>query len=149
MNRIFPAFRPFNATALAVKNTRLSRFLNKFINNCQVDKHAVIDPSIRLSHGGAATVIGRNVIIGKNVHIFHNVTIGTLKKYSDKYPVIGDNVIIYPGSIIIGDIVVGQNSIIGAHSFVNKSVPPDSIVYNATTLIIKQKQTDYLDSIDL
>jgi serine O-acetyltransferase len=128
---------PFDATRLAVRNTRISRFINRFVNNCQIHKSARIGKSFKLSHCGASTVIGKKVKIGNNVHIYHNVTIGAERKYSDEYPVIESNVIIYPGSIIIGNVNIGKNSIIGAHSFVNKDVPPNSIVYTDCKLIIK------------
>jgi serine acetyltransferase len=128
----------FSASRLAVKNTRLSRFLNKLINNCQVHKNAVIHHSIKISHCGASTVIGKNVLIGENVHIYHNVTIGTKEKYDDSYPVIEDNVTIYPGSIIIGGVTIGKGSVIGAHSFVNRNISPYSKVYSKNILIVKE-----------
>ena len=42
-------------------------------------------------------------------------------------PVIGNNVTIYAGTIIIGKITIGDNSIIGAGAVINKDVNPDSI----------------------
>ena len=77
-------------------------------------------------------VIGFNVELGRYCTIYQNVTIGTkdTKNFKNaKYPRIGDNVTIYPNSIIIGDIDVGCNSIIGAGTVLLKSVPPNSIVY--------------------
>ena len=139
MTRIKKRFNIFDASTLASRNTRLSRFINRLVNNCQVDKSATIGESLKLSHCGASTVIGKNVRIGKNVHIYHNVTIGTGKKYTNEYPIIEDNVTIYPGSIIIGAIIVGEGSVIGAHSLINKSVPAHSIVFSKHKLVIKNK----------
>lgn len=130
----------FDASKLASRNTRLSRFINKLVNNCQVDKTAIIGDSLKLSHCGVSTVIGKNVRIGNNVHIYHNVTIGTRKKYTKDYPTIEDNVTIYPGSIIIGAIIVGEGSVVGAHSLINKSVPAHSIVFSENKLVIKKKR---------
>ncbi len=138
LKRLKKTFNPFNASKLAVRNTRWSRFLNKLINNCQVDKSAVIDSSLKLSHCGASTVIGKNVIIGKSLHIYQNVTIGTGIKYADEYPVIEDNVTIYPGCVIIGNITIGEGSTIGAHSFIKKDVPSGSVAYNESKMIIRK-----------
>ena len=43
------------------------------------------------------------------------------------YPTIGNNVIIFPNSTIVGRIHIGDNSIIGANSFVNKDIPCNSV----------------------
>src|SRR5690606_38534667 len=66
-------------------------------------------------------VIGQKVEIGVNCTIYQNVTIGT--KDTDnyqggKYPVLGDNVKIFPNSIIRGDVKIGSGAIIGAGSIV-------------------------------
>jgi len=42
-------------------------------------------------------------------------------------PQIGDNVVIYTNCVVVGNIRVGRNSIIGACSFVNKDIPPNTI----------------------
>ena len=71
-------------------------------------------------------VIGAGARIGENCVIYQNVTIG--RKYRDiaEYPNIGDNVIIYCNSVLIGDINVGKNSVIGCNSVVLKSVDENS-----------------------
>lgn len=70
-------------------------------------------------------VIGDGTRIGTNCTIYNNVTIGQKR---NQYPVIGDNVVIYPGATIIGPITIGNNVIIGANSLVCKSVPDGVIV---------------------
>jgi serine O-acetyltransferase len=87
-------------------------------------------------------VIGYKVIIGKGCKIYHNVTIGTKDTKNFKnapYPIIGDNVLIYPNSIIIGDISIGDNSIIGAGAIVLNDIPSNSIVIGNPARIIKRK----------
>lgn len=76
-------------------------------------------------------VIGQKVVLGANCTIYQNVTIGTkdTQDYKNsKYPVIGNNVIIYPNSIIIGDIKIGDNAIVGANSLVMTDVEEGSTV---------------------
>jgi len=77
-------------------------------------------------------VIGLNVNIGYDCIIYQNVTIGTkdTANYKNgKYPKIGNNVIIYPNSVIIGDIEIGDNAVIGAGSIVLKNVPSGKVVF--------------------
>lgn len=70
-------------------------------------------------------VIGEFAKIGDNCIIYQDVTIGQNK---GKYPCIGNNVIIYAGAKIIGDIDIGDNAIVGANSVVTKNVPKSTIV---------------------
>jgi serine acetyltransferase len=70
--------------------------------------------------------------MGYDCIIYQNVTIGTKDTTNylfANYPVIGDNVTIYPNAVIIGNISIGDNSIIGAGSIVNSDIPPNSIAY--------------------
>jgi serine acetyltransferase len=86
-------------------------------------------------------VIGYKVEIGKGCKIYHNVTIGTKDTNDFKngtYPKIGHNVIIYPNCIILGDISIGDNSIIGAGSIVKESVPANSVAAGNPSKIIKK-----------
>lgn len=76
-------------------------------------------------------VLGNGVKIGNNVTIYQDVTIG-VKKIDDanigsSYAAIEDNVCIYAGAKIIGNIVVGNSSVIGCNSVVNKDVPSKCI----------------------
>jgi serine acetyltransferase len=74
-------------------------------------------------------ILHKDARLGSNVTIYHNVTVATVWDGKKKgTPVLEDNVIIYPHSIILGNCTVGKNSIIGAGSVVLESVPPNSIV---------------------
>lgn len=84
-------------------------------------------PSERIGKGlviwhGYSTVINAEYI-GENCSIWHNVTIGkkSVKPVADK-PIIGNNVSICTGSIVIGDINIADDVIIGAGSIVVDSV---------------------------
>lgn len=81
-------------------------------------------------------VIGMKCIIGNNCTIYQNVTIGQNR---DMYPIIGDNVIIYAGAVIVGNIRVGNNVIIGANAVVTKNIPDNVIVGGNPAKIIKYR----------
>ena len=63
--------------------------------------------------------IGEGAVIGDNVSIYQNVTIGQKK---GKYPKIESNVVIYPNSVVVGDITVSDGSIVGANCYCDKNI---------------------------
>lgn len=73
--------------------------------------------------------------IGENFYVNHLVTIGEEK---GKRPKIGNNVSVYTGAIIIGDITIGNNCIIGAGSVVTKSIPDNCVAVGNPAKIIKK-----------
>ncbi|MFV0590289.1 MAG: serine O-acetyltransferase [Draconibacterium sp.] len=86
---------------------------------------------------GQGLVINSKTVIGENVTVRQNTTIGNAKS-GGRCPVIEDNVNIGANVVIIGDIRIGRNSIIGAGSVVIKDVPPFSIVAGNPAKFIKK-----------
>jgi len=84
-----------------------------------------IGPGLKMNHC-YCTIVNIRATIGEHVYIAHNVTIGS--NTPAKVPTIGNNVTIFPGSIIIGDVTIGDNCIIGANNLIYKSVPANTIV---------------------
>ena len=85
---------------------------------------------------GYSTVLNASVI-GKDFQVWQNVTIGFDQPHVGGIPTIGDNVRIYTGAIVVGDITIGDNAIIGAGSFVAKNVPANAVVAGNPARIIK------------
>jgi serine O-acetyltransferase len=115
--------KSFFARILSLLNFRISGC--EFIPGCSVGSGAFLPhPS--------GIVIGRNVIIGRECTIMQNVTVGqnsfSSSLASNKSPQIGDRVQIGAGSIILGDISIGDGSTIGALSLVIESCPPGSLI---------------------
>lgn len=96
--------------------------------NCYISPSAEIGENIKFPHP-TGIVIGENVKIGNNCIIYQNVTLG--RKYQDKpeYPIIGDDVIIYSNSTIVGKITIGNNSIIGCNTVVLSSIGSNVICH--------------------
>lgn len=71
---------------------------------------------------GYSTVINAQSI-GEDVEIWHNVTLGkkTTNPIDDR-PVIGNNVLISTGSIVLGNIKIADKTVIGAGTVVTKSI---------------------------
>lgn len=87
-----------------------------------IDKYTEIAGGLQLAHPYSTILNAKR--IGKNVYVNHLVTLG--EKNGEK-PVIGDNVKLYAGCIVIGNVKIGDHAIIGAGAVVVKDVPSKGI----------------------
>lgn len=122
--------------------TRISN--NNKISNSEIGKYCYI----------ACNTVMNNVIIGNYSSIAAGVQIGGMehafwwhststflsnKGISSKKTKIGNDVWIAAGAIIKQGVTIGDGSVIGAMSFVNKDVPPNSIVFGNPAKIYKER----------
>jgi len=99
-----------------------------------IDIHpgAKIGKNFFIDHG-TGVVIGETTIIGNNVKIYQGATLGALSfpkdergkiiKGGKRHPTIENNVTIYAEATILGDVVIGKNSVIGGNVWIKESVP--------------------------
>lgn len=125
---------------------KLIMFTARIIWGIEIGYSARIDEGFRLTHG-CGTVIGGDVIIGKNVTILHQVTLGTNFKNKREYkgktitqPVIQDECMVLAGAKIVGPVIVGNNSVIGANSVVTKDVEPGWVYAGIPAKRIKRNE---------
>ena len=85
-------------------------------------------------------VIHSKSIIGENCTICQQVTIGGGNSRFPGVPVIGNNVYIAKGSIVMGGITIGNNVTIGANAVVTKPVPDNAIVAGVPAKILRIKE---------
>ena len=78
----------------------------------------VFGPGLSIAHHGTIVVNGK-ARIGKNCRIHTCTTIGAANGINEA-PIIGDNVYIGSGAVIIGNIKIGDNTAIGANAVVTK-----------------------------
>jgi serine O-acetyltransferase len=109
-------------------------------NKTGIDIHpgAVIGQHFFIDHG-TGVVIGETTVIGRRVKIYQGVTLGAKSFPKDakgrvvkgikRHPNIEDDVTIYAGTTILGDVTIGQGSIIGGNVWLLDSVPPRTVVY--------------------
>lgn len=108
------------------------KFKNPVINRLE-DICAIptkyINSNIHFPHPIGICING-NAKIGNNCTIWQNVTIGDgfKEKNGSRYPTIGDNVVIFANSVVIGGVNIGDNAIIGAGSVVVDDVPANTTV---------------------
>jgi len=99
-----------------------------------IDIHpgAEIGDYFMIDHG-TGVVIGETSVIGNNVKMYQGVTLGARSFPLDengnpikgivRHPRIGNNVIIYSNSTILGNITVGDGAVIGGNLWVDSDVP--------------------------
>lgn len=88
-----------------------------------------IGPGLRIMHGANGIVINANSKIGNNVTLYHQVTLGVRDAGDgdDSCPIIQDDVMIGAGAKVLGAVVVGVGSRIGANAVVVDNIPPHSV----------------------
>ena len=109
-------------------------------NKTGIDIHpgATLGPHFFIDHG-TGVVIGETTVIGQRVKIYQGVTLGAksfpkdakgrVVKGTKRHPNIEDDVTIYAGATILGDVTIGQGSIIGGNVWLLDSVPARTVVY--------------------
>ncbi len=133
---------------------RLISQIARLLTGIEIHPGATIGEGIFIDHG-MGVVIGETCEIGNNVTIYQGVTLGgTGKDVGKRHPTIGDNVMVGSGAKVLGPIVIGNNSKIGAGSVVLKDVPEDSTVVGIPGRAVKRSTlydypSDNLDQLRL
>lgn len=123
----------------------LMTYFIRLIFGCYFPYNLKVGKNFILGYGGIGVVIHQNCVIGDNCHIDQNVTLGgTSKKI--KVPVLGDNVYVGAGAVILGPVTIGDDVVIGANAVVIKDIPSGSLVVGVPARIIKTriKKSDYI-----
>ena len=81
------------------------------------------------------------------VRLCQSFTLGALSpKHSlanpdlKRHPTIENNVTVYAGATILGDVVVGKESIIGGNVWLTHSIPPNSRVFMKDTDSVQEER---------
>lgn len=126
----------------------LPRMISEFAHSkTGIDIHpgAEIGEHFFIDHG-TGIVVGETTIIGNNVKIYQGVTLGAASvdksmKGKKRHPTLEDNVIVYSGSTILGgDTLIGHDTVIGGNVWLTKSVPPFSVVYHESKVVIRDNK---------
>lgn len=86
----------------------------------------VFGPGLAIAHYGTI-VVSNSARVGSNCRLHVGVNIGTAAGHAAAAPSIGDNCYIGPGAKLFGDIVIGDNTVIGANAVVNRSFPGGNV----------------------
>ena len=109
-----------------------------------VDIHpaATIGCGILIDHA-TGLVIGETAVVEDSVSIMQSVTLGgTGKESGDRHPKIRQGVLLGPGAKVLGNIEIGEGSMVAASSVVLTSVSPHSIVAGVPAKVVGKADVD-------
>jgi serine O-acetyltransferase len=110
------------------------------LTGIEIHPGANIGDRLFIDHG-MGVVIGETAEIGNCVTLYHGVTLGgTSLSKGKRHPTLHENVVVGAGAKILGDIVIGANSRIGANAVVVKSVPNNSVVVGVPGQVVVRSQ---------
>lgn len=98
-----------------------------------------IDPGLVIAHFGYI-IVTSNTKIGENCTLRPGVVFGKKLTATTGGPIVGDNVDFGVGTVIVGNVRIGNNVIVGANSVVTKDVPDNCVIAGSPARIIR-----YLD----
>jgi len=107
---------------------RTIAYLTRSVTGVEIHPAARIGNSFFIDHG-SGVVIGETAEVGDHVTMYQGVTLGgTGFARGKRHPTVGDQVMIGSGAKLLGPVVVGARSKIGANSVVIHDVPADATV---------------------
>jgi serine O-acetyltransferase len=119
----------------------LPRFLSnmvRFWTGIEIHPAARIGRRFFIDHG-MGVLIGETAEVGDDVTLYKGVTLGgTSLGGGKRHPTVGDNVVVGTNASVLGAIVIGEGSRIGAGSVVVRDVPPRSTVVGIPGRIVLQ-----------
>ena len=117
----------------------------RFLTGIEIHPGAQIGKRVFIDHGGGV-VIGETTQVGDDVLMYQGVTLGgTSQDKGKRHPTIGNNVVIGSAAIVLGPVVVGDGSRIGANSVVITSVPKGATVVGVPGRVVQNRQKPLTD----
>lgn len=134
-HKISHFFYKHNLKGLARFNSQAARFWT----GIEIHPGAQIGDGLFIDHG-MGVVIGETAIIGNDCTIYHGVTLGGRghDKAHKRHPTLEDNVLVGAGAKILGNVVIGENSNIGANAVILYDVPKNSTIVGVPGKVVKK-----------
>lgn len=124
---------------------RLISALARFFTGIEIHPGATLGRRVFIDHG-MGVVIGETAIVGNDVLIYQGVVLGgTSLEKKKRHPTIKDGVVIGSGAKVIGNIIIGTCSKIGAGSVVLRSIPPGSTCVGIPGRVVQEERKCAID----
>lgn len=121
--------------------TKLSKLLWHPMLDCGIEVTDGFGGGMKIFHGHSTIIYAK--YIGNNFTTYQNVTLGRGKKINGTdIPVVGDDVTVYTGAIIVGGVHIGNRVKIGAGAVVVKDVPDDTTVVSSPVRHLKKQKVE-------
>lgn len=116
----------------------LARFVAEFsrwLTGIEIHPGAKLGERLVIDHG-MGLVIGETAEVGNDCILFHGVTLGGTKfDTSKRHPTLGNKVIIGAGAKVLGPVIIGDGTRVGANAVVTKSIEPGKVVVGANHIV--------------
>ncbi len=123
---------------------RINSQIARFFTGIEIHPGARIGRRLFIDHG-MGVVVGETAVIGDDVTIYHGVTLGGKGTiHGKRHPSLGNDVVVGAGAQVLGDITIGDRSIVGANAVVVHDVPSDATAVGipATIRLNAERDTD-------
>lgn len=118
---------------------RLFSQIARLLTGIEIHPGAVIGKRFFVDHG-MGVVIGETAVVGDDCTMFQGVTLGgTGKTHGKRHPTLGNHVMVGVGAKVLGNIIIGDHSYIGANAVVLRSVPAYSTVVGIPGRVVKTR----------
>ncbi|WP_337186768.1 hypothetical protein [Phenylobacterium sp.] len=116
--------------------------MNKALNGIDLFYEIQMPPVFYIGH--SVGIVLAKATYGNYLVLYQNSTVG---RHKDQIPVVGDRVVLYPNTAVIGRAVIGDDAVLSQGvSAVNRTVPPGVIAFRGagTDLAFQPRPDDLL-----
>ena len=114
--------------------------LNIALTGADIEFNADIGPGMFISHP-VGIVVGRGTRIGRGVTIFQGVTCGARSWHPSairNFPTIGDDCCLFAYATILGDVRIGNECVVAAHTIVTCDLPDGALAHGAPVIVVPE-----------
>jgi serine O-acetyltransferase len=112
--------------------------ITRTLTGVEIHPGAQIGPGLFIDHA-TGVVIGETAEIGTDVTLYHGVTLGgrSLER-GKRHPTLGDRVIVGAGAKILGPVVIGEDSSVGANAVVLESMSSHAVIVGIPAKVVRR-----------
>ncbi len=107
------------------------RAICEAVTGIELHPGSAVGPGLYIGHS-AGTVVDASV--GANCNIGHGATL-TREAAGGRTPTLGDRVWVGPGAVVLGNVHIGDDAVIGANAVVTCPVPPRATVVGVPGMV--------------
>ena len=96
---------------------RLITVVGTTLAQTELDPEAHVGPGFQIVHP-VGSGIGPGVVAGRNLTLYQGALLAAPSTRRGGFPHVGDDVVLYAKSSVIGDVSIGDGAVIGAHALV-------------------------------
>jgi serine O-acetyltransferase len=137
---VYRIFRWFYDRGIPTQPLRflVERFI-EIVTGISIPAQARIGEGLRIHHFGGI-IVHSAAVIGVHCTLYHGVTLGDRGGWGGA-PRVGNRVLIGAGAKLIGEIVIGDDCVIGANAVVHVSVPAGHLAVGVPAKVKKREAT--------